>query len=163
MVDAFAPNIPDEMILRMLEIPRNNPDGRFLVQTKNPERLCRLFTEYNPFTTNTTIGVTIESNRDYPDYSQAPLQYVRLYWTAMLSKAITNPILISIEPILDFGMKEFVTWIERIKPSMVACGYDNYSHHLIEPTLAKTEELISRLEKFTIVYRKTIKKAWNEK
>jgi hypothetical protein len=71
---------------------------------------------------------------------------------------------ISIEPILDFDLDEFLEAIDDITPEFgVAIGYDNYNHHLPEPTLEKTMALIKGLEDAGIkVYRKTLRKAWNE-
>ena len=74
------------------------------------------------------------------------------------------PLFISIEPILEFDLKWFVSNIKAVKPWAVAVGYDNYHNNLPEPELHKTERLIEELEKLNIkVYRKTIKKAWWEK
>ena len=41
----------------------------------------------------------------------------------------------------------------------VAIGYDNYSNNLREPKLSRTENLINELEKYMIVYKKTLREA----
>jgi len=69
---------------------------------------------------------------------------------------------LSIEPIMDFDLEELTHWVELLKPEIIEVGYDNYGNKLIEPRLDKTLALIEQLEKFTIVKRKTIRKAWNE-
>lgn len=79
-----------------------------------------------------------------------------------LSNQTKLPLFISIEPILEFDYG-FTKLLRSIHSWAVAVGYDNYKHSLPEPELSKTLKLIEELEKFTIVYRKTIKKAWWEK
>jgi len=63
---------------------------------------------------------------------------------------------------MDFDLEELTHWVELLKPEIIEVGYDNYGNKLIEPRLDKTLALIEQLEKFTIVKRKTIRKAWNE-
>jgi len=71
-------------------------------------------------------------------------------------------IFISIEPILDFNYEPFVAELLKIRPWAVAVGMDNYGNRLPEPALAKTMQLIERLEKAGIkVYRKTLREKWN--
>jgi hypothetical protein len=44
---------------------------------------------------------------------------------------------------------------------IIAVGYDNYKNYLPEPSLKRTQDLISKLRKAGIaVYEKTIRKAW---
>jgi hypothetical protein len=72
---------------------------------------------------------------------------------------------ITIEPIMDFDMGEMLSWIDKIQPEFVYIGYnsrDSAKKHLPEPSLAKTEALISVLEKITEVRLKLIRKAWWE-
>jgi len=67
-----------------------------------------------------------------------------------------------VEPIQDFNLDYFTERIIEIKPWAVAIGYDNYDNKLPEPSMAKTMQLIDRLEKAGItVYRKTLREAWN--
>jgi hypothetical protein len=73
-------------------------------------------------------------------------------------------IFISIEPIMEFDYEPFVSKLLKMHPWAVAVGYDNYDNKLPEPLLAKTMQLIDRLEKAGIrVYRKTLREAWNER
>jgi len=42
-------------------------------------------------------------------------------------------------------------------------GYDNYGNKLPEPSLSKVKELVKRLSAFTLVVKKTMRPAWNER
>jgi hypothetical protein len=70
----------------------------------------------------------------------------------------------SVEPILDFTDK-FDMLLKWIRPWSIAIGYDNYDWHLTEPKLEKTMKLIKSLEEkhHIKVWRKELRKAWNEK
>ena len=53
--------------------------------------------------------------------------------------------------------------IIKTRPKFMAVGYDNYNNKLPEPSLARTEILIKELEAQGVkVYRKTIRRAWDE-
>lgn len=142
---------------------RRNAKTRFLTLTKNPQRY---YTLASALPQNCVLGCTIESNQDYL-ISLAPKQSERLYWMTRVKMdyAVTgaNDRFICAEPILDFDLDAFSSAIIDIKPWAVAVGYDNYNNKLPEPPLAKTMQLIDRLEKAGItVYRKTLRDAWNE-
>lgn len=163
-IDYLRSDIPDEYIRRIYEwIERNYPTN-FLSLTKNPERYLE-FKDELPI--NMYVGSTIESNVNYPDISNAPLQMNRI--SSMMD--ITNSInifhyrrMISIEPILEFDLTSFVFYIRCINPEFVVIGYDNHKNKLPEPSKADTLMLIAELEKYGIkVIRKSIRKAWWEK
>jgi len=160
MGDLFGEFIPREWILKVIEHIRRFPNTTFLFLTKNP---ARYFEFLSVMPSNVILGSTIETNRDdlYMEHniSEAPLPSSR-YRAMKEIKWLRK--FISIEPILDFDMDEFIKWIEEIRPCMVYIGYDNYNNRLPEPPLSKTIELIERLSKITNVQRKTIRKAWYE-
>lgn len=169
-VDMTDPNhlgVTDEMKLRIYEWYQQSPETMFLELSKNPMRHVTILEYlrehgYEDFTPNLVLGATIESNRKYPSISKAPPQDERLYWMIQLSDMTRNKLFISIEPILDFDLDEFALMIQLSSPWAVAVGYDNYNHRLPEPPLAKTLQLIEELEKFTTIYRKTLREAWNK-
>jgi len=161
MSDICAYNVPYKYILRIFDHIRKFPRTKFLLLTKNPANVYFALMDVLP--PNLIIGATIESNRDYPTISKAPKQSNRLNYMHQISKKANLPLFISIEPILDFGLEKFVADIKLIKPWAVAVGFDNYSHNLEEPKLDKVLKLIEELEKVGIkVYRKTLRKAWDE-
>ncbi len=160
MGDLFCQRVPDEWIRKVIEHIRKYPKTHFLFLTKNPKRYKDFINEFPP---NVILGATIETNRDdlYEEYdiSDAPLPSQR--YKAM--KSISWPKkFISIEPILDFDFEVFTNWIKEINPIIVYIGYDNYNNRLPEPPLKKTLELIEKLSEFTLVMKKTIRRAWYE-
>jgi protein gp37 len=165
MIDLFDKEIPQSIIQKVLKIPYRNPDSFFLLLTKNPSRYFQ-FVSY--FTNNIFLGATIESDIDYPDLSDAPVQSDRIYEMKRLASLniLQNPLFISIEPILEFSNNfDLATEMATIKPSMgVAVGYDNHRCRLPEPNLTKTKALIRKLreECQLTVWEKTLRPAWNE-
>jgi protein gp37 len=163
MLDLFGTWVPNEYIIRVLDFCRKNSQVSFLLQTKNPDAYFHFYDNIPP---NCYLGCTIESNRDYPELSGARPQTRRLEQMSKLSHTLAGEkhIFISIEPILDFDYEPFVSQLLKMRPWAVAIGYDNYDNKLPEPSLAKTMQLIDRLEKAGItVYRKTLREAWNER
>jgi DNA repair photolyase len=134
---------------------------QFLLCTKNPQRYVALMLKYGDdfFPANVIFGITVESNRDYPNVSKAPeLQTHRLMVAQILSETGVR-VFLSIEPILDFDMMQFVRAVRLIKPWAVAVGFDNYGNHLPEPTTEEVMQLVSELERIhtTKVYRKSLR------
>jgi len=160
--DPYCRNAPEDINEILLEeIGNSPPETKFLIQTKNPNGFFDV-----TFPKNVILGCTIESNRNYPEISKAPSQEDRLSIMKCLYKEckITNAFLITIEPILEFDLLPFFNTLIEIHPWMVAIGYDNHHHCLPEPPLEKTLALIEALEAAGIkVYRKTLRKAWDEK
>jgi protein gp37 len=153
MGDLFGEWVPKEWVLKVLEAIRNSPRSYFLFLTKNPRRYFE-FLDFYP--KNIVLGATIETNRTYPlSRTVSPLERYK----AMAKLQWENK-LISMEPILDFDLETIVQWMKEIVPAIVYIGYDNYGNKLTEPSLAKTEQLITQLQSFTKVRRKTIRKAW---
>lgn len=135
------------------------PQTKFLLLTKNPDAYLGIIGGQN----NCVLGATIETNRHYGDITLAPTTLERLEAMEGLCMRYDIPRFVSIEPIMDFDLDEFVGKLTVIAPWGIAVGYDNYNNCLLEPPLAKTLKLIEELEKFTTVYRKSLRKAWNEK
>jgi len=137
-------------MLKILRKIDEYPNRTFFFQTKNP----RFFYDYN-FPDNVMLGVTLESNRNYPSISNAPSQFTR--YLDFLGLSFEKKI-ITIEPILNFSLNIFVRWIKDIKPIRVYIGYDTKKSNLIEPSLKKTLELCEELSKFTKVKTKLLRK-----
>jgi len=160
MSDLFAWNVPREDILKIFKVVENHPRTIFLTLTKNPERYLGFKTD---IPSNVILGATIETDKQFWGISDAPNIEDRMFFMYCLSKDIPNKLFISIEPILEFSLKDMVIRLELLRGKLwgVAVGYDNYDNNLPEPTLAKTMKLIKELEKIARVYRKTLRKRSN--
>lgn len=161
MPDIGAPGIPDKVIEAVIDNIDANPESKFLMLTKNPE----FYNEWIwDIPDNVVVGATIETNAEITkEVSFAPQPEERIdkmIWVSSNREHLKY--FVSIEPIQDFK-PGFSEMLGRIEPLFgVAVGYDNYDNHLREPAIHDTERLIQELERFTTVYRKTIRKAWNE-
>jgi protein gp37 len=149
MTDLFGSCVPSDLILAILSSISKSP-AKFLLLTKNPRRYLEFV-----IPPNCICGATIETNLDTGNISDAPSTIERLeamtYWG-------TPHKMLSIEPILEFELEKFSTWILKMKPDFVAVGYDNYHSGLLEPSLNKTLKLIKILETAGIkVYKKTLR------
>jgi len=143
--DMWAKAIPHEWIEKVLEHCRKF-DNTYLFQSKNPERFNYFEHE---FPTKIILGTTLETNRSN-DYSKAPQPRERAEEMIKL-KEVGVKMMISIEPIIEFDLDEFVEMIRRIKPEFVSIGADSKGHNLPEPKPQKVEEMIRVLRKFTDV------------
>ncbi|MBR9705129.1 DUF5131 family protein [Candidatus Pacearchaeota archaeon] len=144
--DMFAKDVSKEWIIRVLENCKLY-DNEYLFQTKNPKR----FEEFlDHFPKKSVLGITLESNRDIKNCN-APNPKVR---AIEMLKIPFNP-MITIEPIMDFDLEEFVKIIQELKPKFVNIGADSLGHKLPEPSWTKIQQLIKELEKFTKVNLKT--------
>jgi len=158
MLDLFGEWVGRIEILAILDVIRNTPEANFLLLTKNPRRYLE-FLDIMP--ENAVLGCTVESDVYAPDVSAAPHPCDRFNAMAMVADIVENRLFFSVEPVLWFS-EGFIDLLTRRKPWAVAIGYDNYGNHLLEPSLARTMQLIERLEKAGItVYRKTLREAWN--
>lgn len=144
--DMFADNIPEEWIIKTLQHCENYKN-EYLFQSKNVEKLL----EYNSLLPrNSTICTTMETNCAGWNYKAPTISERYLYL-----RDVKLPIMISIEPIIDFWLKEFVFMIKSIEPIQVNIGANTNSKvKLPEPPKEKLLEFISELEKFTKVYQK---------
>jgi len=141
--DIFGEWVPSNLIEEILGYCRKFPNT-YLFQSKNPRR----FAEFLPLLPkNSIIGTTIETNRNY-NISKAPPPAQR--YRDFL--AINHPRkMVSIEPIMDFDLKELLTWIKKINPIFVSIGADSKNNELIEPNPDKIDKLIKSLNTFTEV------------
>lgn len=145
--DLFAPRIPASWINDTLKYCKQF-DNKYLFQTKNPKRLLDFIDD---FPKNTILGTTIESDRQFPNYSKAPSQQNRLKEMLHVSYYKPKKIMISIEPILTFNLKSFVEGLKKINPKFISIGADSKGHNLLEPSKEKVDLLIKELRKFTEV------------
>lgn len=149
--------IPQDAGEYAIEYIRRYSDRYFLCQTKDPSCFSRW-----DFPKNAILAITLETNRDTSNISEAPIPRKR--WLAFKDYQHRLKI-ITIEPILDFDFEPFVAWLKEIKPQpKIYLGYDNHNCHLDEPSGIKTEKLIRILEanEFKVIRKGKRWKAWWE-
>lgn len=143
--DMWANNIPDEWIFKTLCHCNKFSGNKYFFQTKNPRNIRRVLVP------GSSVCVTLETNRHYPDimrFCPKPIDRAREM------TFIRHPLYITIEPILDFDLSDFLEMIEGCEPIQVNIGADSGNNHLPEPSKEKLLELISGLQKFTIIHHK---------
>jgi DNA repair photolyase len=158
--DLFYPDVPDDWIIKVIKHTYSGFNNKYLWHTKNPRRAVELWDEGHFSELGTYLCVTIESNRDYLKISSAPPPFERMEWL-MLWEGYAS--MITIEPILDFDIEEFVQMIKLCKPSQVNIGADSGHNHLPEPSPAKIAALIEALRPFTKVeLKKNLRRLIND-
>lgn len=147
--DMFAENISDEWILRTFD-HLNKFDNKYFFQTKDVENFNN-YIDWLP--ENSVLCTTVESNRNCFSISVAPETYMRTLEMFKVNEMIDC--YITIEPIIDFDLIDFVKMLKQCNPIQINIGADSGSNNLPEPPKEKILELISELEKFTKVKRKS--------
>jgi DNA repair photolyase len=154
--DMFAEGIPERWIMETL-IHCSKFDNSYFFQTKNPGRVLYL-TEWPE---KSIFCTTIETNRWYIEMQRSPLPSERA--DAMNGISVFNKTYVTIEPIMDFDLKELIHLIAICNPQQVNIGADSGGNKLPEPTPSKVRELIEALEEFTTVkQKKNLKRLWKE-
>ncbi len=143
--DMFADDVPKEWIEKVLTQCRNYEGNTYLFQSKNPSGFWMFEGEYPK---NTIFGTTLETNRDMRTISKAQSTKARI---SNMQDRYMKRTMITIEPIMDFDLDEFVEMIKEINPEWVNIGADSKNHNLPEPSSEKVEALIKELKKFTKV------------
>lgn len=146
--DLFANGVPSEFIRRTLEHCNKYPDNHYFFQTKNPWGFWEFEGE---FPKNTTLSTTIETNRDTSPYSRATQPRYRANELAIAGLSGKFKISVTVEPVMDFDLKELVDIIGSCDPDWVSVGADSKNHDLPEPSPEKVGKLISELKNFVEV------------
>jgi DNA repair photolyase len=151
--DMWAENINGEWIYKTLQQVKKYSDNTYLFQSKNPKRFIE-FAHHLP--ANCHIGTTIETNRIYCCMKNTPLPKERAISLRISGQKLLDEKkhFVTIEPILDFDLVEFLDLIIEADPNYVYIGADSNKNYLPEPPKEKIIELISKLEKFTNVKQK---------
>lgn len=145
--DVFAEDVPLADIKQIIKHCCKYDNNTYVFQTKNPHRLHLLSGWDMP--SSFMVGVTIETNRNIQGISNAPTPNAR--YLAMLELKCKT--FITIEPILEFDLDVFASWIKQINPEFVNIGADSKGHGLQEPTMEKVQQLIDRLNEYGIEIR----------
>ena len=145
-----------------VDVTSNQKDDektRFLLQTKNPARVLEFIN--HPLLKNgqAVVCTTLETNRHYPDImNNAPLIKDRAKAMAAIADYGVKTY-VTIEPIMDFDLDEFIGLLKMCKPEQVNIGAE--SQHFVQipqPSEDKLTSLILQLLCFTKV---TVKKNLN--
>lgn len=147
--DMFADSIPEEWISQTI-YTAGLFQNKYLLQTKNPERVYSFIKGYKRF----DVCVTLESNRHYSEMAKSPLPIDRLRSMLYLSRMGIRTF-VTVEPIMDFDVYEFAEWINILRPYQVNIGADSGNNKLPEPSRNKILEFISYIEYYTIVKEKS--------
>lgn len=145
--DMFAEVIPFEWIFATLEHCKKF-DNLYMFQSKDPERMAIFMPNIKG---GSIVTTTIETNRAFPVISEAPKPYERLRGMQKFKKCYRH---VTIEPIMDFDLQEFVEMIREIGPKQVNIGADTQGNNLPEPPGEKVFELMKLLKDFTTVVPK---------
>jgi hypothetical protein len=147
----FAGDVPREWICKVLEKTFTAPENRYLFQSKNPER----FGDFLVTAANYCFTTTLETNRWYDCMGNREVLKTPLYRAIAIS--VFEKPMVTIEPILNFDLAEFLGMIKMCHPFQVNIGADSGNNHLPEPPKEKVLELIAELEKFTkVVIKKNL-------
>jgi len=156
MNDLFASDVPDEFIRRIINHCLEWPNNTYVFQTKNPDRYNAYL---NIMPRDCILGTTIETNRDIPGISNAPVPQERAKAMMFLSANTAHRILVTfktfvtIEPVLDFDVDVLANWIAMINPEFLNLGADSKNHNLPEPTVEKVMALVAKLHEYGIELR----------
>ncbi len=153
MNDMFAEGVENSWILSILQHCKQFPDNKYVFQTKNPERA---FAFSDMFPKDFMIGTTIESNRHYPELSKAPEPKSRYLGISAFSVLSNVKTFITVEPVLDFDVKELLNFIIASRSSFINIGADSKGCKLPEPSPEKLKELIKGLVEYGIPIKKKI-------
>ena len=155
--DMFADAVPTEWILQVYDKCLQYPENKYLFQSKNPGRVLEPQLINHPLMQlkdRICFATTIESNRDYP-ISKAQSMTERADAMAQL-QAMGFPVMVTIEPIMDFDHEELVEMLKKIKPFQVNIGCNTSKEiKLPEPTRDQIYALVQELSTFTNVELKS--------
>jgi len=133
---------------RVINHCREYPENTYVFQTKNP-----LFMLPNHFPSKCLLGCTIETTAYdspllYDSKTPPPVPNTRYEYMRYERRKT----FISMEPIMDFNLDEYVQWMKDISPLFVSIGANSRRDvKLPEPPPEKINELILELRKFTKV------------
>ena len=158
-VDAWAVNVPDEWILRILDYC-DGFDNRYLFQSKNPARFLE-FTEH-PVFNKSVFCTTVETNRWYPEVmNNSPRPQERVMAMARM-KELGFTTFETAEPLMDFDLEPMVDLLLTCAPSQINIGKNtNWKVQIPEPDAAKVRELVDALRGQSTVVVKSNAKRWN--
>lgn len=147
--DMWAEDISDSWIEQILKHCNKFPANKYLFQSKNPKNFEEFIEEIPK---DSILATTIETNR----------QNKITGGEGIVSRAMSLAqagysgfkTVITIEPIMDFDLNEFIALISMAHPQWVNIGADSQGHKLPEPSKEKVEQLIEELKENNITIKK---------
>jgi len=155
MGDLFADHVDIEIIRTILKKCASKNENTYLFQTKNIQRvsnskdIIKMLYQIK----SVILSTTIESNIRYKQMGNSPELLSRIKAIKFLEQYFATQI--TIEPIMDFNLGFFTKMLKDANVSQINIGADSGKNNLVEPDKDKILELISELEKFTIIKRKS--------
>lgn len=146
--DMFAEDIPSEWIQKIIDYC-DKFDNKYLFQTKYPER----FHKFN-LSKKFILGTTIETNRQYKEMGNTPSPFERAYAIGSLKN---NRTFVTVEPVLDFDIKEFSELLKKCNVEWINIGADTSKSGMPEPSREKVDKLISLFDG-DVVIKKNLKR-----
>jgi hypothetical protein len=147
-IDMFAGEIIVGWIHKVLEHCYKFKNT-YLFQSKAPENMIGW-----TFPQDVILGTTLETDRCYSGISLAPEPFER----ACALKKVNCKKMVSIEPIMDFDLDEFVGMIDMVDPNFISIGADSKDHHLPEPSRDKVLALLDGLTKYEVKLKSNLKR-----
>ena len=152
--DMFSEDIPLEWILKTLKHCKKH-DNKYLFQSKNPKRFLNFIDIIDNciITDKSILCTTIESDKYIPEIMKnSPAPIDRSIAMHELSYAVNT--CVTIEPIINFSLKNLINLIQACNPIQVNIGADSGNNNLPEPSKEKIIDLIYEIGKFTKVNQK---------
>jgi DNA repair photolyase len=148
--DMFADDVPDDWIIETLNWA-SRFDNKYLLQTKNPARFINFLGMIK--SSKFTLCTTIETNLFTPEFMRgSPPPEFRSNEMAKIPSAYHK--MVTIEPIMDFSLRELSYQVLCCTPEQVNIGADSGGNKLPEPPPEKIRELIKVLSRHTKVVKK---------
>jgi len=142
--DLFASSVPHQIIIDILLHCRKYPENTYLFQSKNPYRFL-----YYEFPDNSILCTTIESNRNVDNYN-VPTMIKRAVAIRDLFEYPYYKTMITIEPIMEFDLKEMVELIDIARPDIIHIGAVTGNNKIQEPSAEKICKLIEILSGYNL-------------
>lgn len=154
--DLFAPEVPDDIIKKVLKRASESRRSTCIFCTKNP---VRYFDFIDDFPRDAMLAITVESDIDH-HCSKAPPPLVRLELAGKLRQILDSrrenafvyrQLCLSIQPMMPFTYR-FAELIREVKPHQVSIGYELLGlEGFPTPEFSKVMELSNKLIGFSEV------------
>jgi len=135
--DIFAKDVPVGWHDRIFKYIKQYPQNIYLFQSKNPWNMhgCE---KHMP--SDAVVATTIETNREEYHSNAGTMEGRATGLSVFYHKK-----LLTIEPIIDFDLREMLQLIDTAKPNRIAIGADTGHNNLKEPCKTKIQELITQI------------------